>query len=273
VAAKNVACTNLYVTWEGVDYTLLQMHFHSPSEHTIGNGRYSAEAHMVHQSAKTGGYLVIGVMLQVDSTNSPADLTADDANEYDDGVNRNNAFLNSIWTAGNKAAKAFVPNSSPNLYVTGSTSVFMNPYKDLTPGSKSMYHYFGGLTTPPCVVPGGVNWWVYDTPVMISANDLYYLRRIVQVKGNYLSNRGDNSRPVQALNGRLVMYIPAVPAAQTTPSTPATTTTTTSSSSSTAEKDTYNTAIALGGVAIAFVGLVVFALLFIFYVLFCQQKK
>ena len=89
VKAENVACTNLSVTYGGVNYPLLQMHFHSPSEHTIGNGRYSAEAHMVHQSA-SGGYIVIGVFLQVDAGDMYITTnTNDDKNGYDDGVNRN----------------------------------------------------------------------------------------------------------------------------------------------------------------------------------------
>jgi carbonic anhydrase len=267
VAAQNVACQNMFVTFEGVDYTLLQMHFHSPSEHTVGNGRYAAEAHMVHQSLTTGGYLVIGVFLQVDSLNTPADTNTDDKNEYDDGVNRNNAFMNSIWSSNKPFIKNFTTGGA-NLKVSGSG--LMNPYRDLTPGKKSMYHYYGGLTTPPCVVPGGVNWWVYDNPVIISANDLYYLRKIVQVKGNYLSNRGDNARPVQPLNGRLVSYIPAVPAA-TTKNPTATPSTQPGPTAAPTVTKTNRDALILGAIAISFVGCTIFVVLFLLYVIFVER--
>jgi carbonic anhydrase len=212
VAEENVACSNLFVTYGGVNYGLLQMHFHSPSEHTIGNGRFAAEAHMVHKSA-SGGYLVIGVFLHIDEFDTVyAAQTNDDKNEYDDGINRNNKFLNSIWrlkdSSGISPVKTFMAGGK-NLDQEGDE--LLNPYKDLTPPRNSMYHYVGGLTTPPCVVPGGVSWWVYDEPVTVSYADIYYLRKIVQSKGNYLSNRGDNARPVQPVNGRLVSYIPAIP--------------------------------------------------------------
>jgi carbonic anhydrase len=36
-------CTSLSLAFKGVNYTLQQMHFHSPSEHTIGGGFADAE--------------------------------------------------------------------------------------------------------------------------------------------------------------------------------------------------------------------------------------
>ena len=268
--AGEAACKNLSVTYNGVNYGLLQMHFHSPSEHTIGNGRFSAEAHMVHQSA-SGGYLVIGVFLQVDSGDTFSPINNDDKYEYDDGVNRNNKFLNTLWTSSKESAtpvQSFVPGG-PNLSVEGSG--IMNPYVDLTPGRKSMYHYIGGLTTPPCVVPGGVSWWVYDQPVTVSTNDIAYLRKIVQSKGNYLSNRGDNARPVQPLNGRLVSYIPAAPATPTAG--PTAGPMKTQSPTTDAEEKKSNTALVLGAIAIAFAGATIIAVSYIAYVLFFVKAK
>ena len=266
--AGEAACKNLSVTYNGVNYGLLQMHFHSPSEHTIGNGRFSAEAHMVHQSA-SGGYLVIGVFLQVDSGDTFSPINNDDKYEYDDGVNRNNKFLNTLWTSSKESAtpvQTYVAGGS-NLNMEGSG--IMNPYVDLTPGRKSMYHYIGGLTTPPCVVPGGVSWWVYDQPVTISANDISFLRKIVQAKGNYLSNKGDNARPVQPLNGRLVSYIPAVPAKPTA----GPTATPTKTKSPTINEGKDDTAVILAGIALAFVGATIIAVLYIAYILFVVNAK
>ena len=59
---ENYVCTNFRITHKGTEYTLLQMHFHSPAEHTVGGGYADAEVHYVHQSAG-GQYLVVGVMM------------------------------------------------------------------------------------------------------------------------------------------------------------------------------------------------------------------
>ena len=59
---ENYVCTNFRITHKGTEYTLLQMHFHSPAEHTVGGGYADAEVHYVHKSAG-GQYLVVGVMM------------------------------------------------------------------------------------------------------------------------------------------------------------------------------------------------------------------
>ena len=81
-------CKNFQVTHEGVVYTLLQMHFHSPSEHTVGFGYSDAEIHLVHKS-DSGKYLVVGVFL-------------DERESSIEGSN--NVFLNRLWTAAGVAA-------------------------------------------------------------------------------------------------------------------------------------------------------------------------
>lgn len=79
---------------------------------------------------------------------------------------------------------------------------------------------------------------------MVSAKDIKFMRNIVTAKGNYLSNRGDNARPVQPLNDRLVSYIPATPAPPITVSTQKPTL------KPTAAKEPLNVGIILGAVAL-----------------------
>lgn len=56
-------------------WTLLQYHFHSPSEHTIG-GRYAdMEIHLVHQNMKTEELAVVGVLMKV-GNNATGDNSA-----------------------------------------------------------------------------------------------------------------------------------------------------------------------------------------------------
>jgi carbonic anhydrase len=76
-------CENFHVTHDGEEYTLLQMHFHSPAEHTVGYGYNDAELHLVHKS-DSGKYLVVGVFL--DARKSSIEGS-------------NNVFLNRFWAA------------------------------------------------------------------------------------------------------------------------------------------------------------------------------
>lgn len=55
-------CSNLQLKYAGTLYTLLQFHFHAPSEHAVAGGLGAAELHMVHKSAD-GKLLVLGVIM------------------------------------------------------------------------------------------------------------------------------------------------------------------------------------------------------------------
>ena len=61
---------------------------------------------------------------------------------------------------------------------------------ELLPEASRMFRYEGSLTTPPC--SEGVQWFVLETPVEISDAGLAAFEAIL----------GNNSRPVQPLNGR-----------------------------------------------------------------------
>lgn len=176
-------------------YTMKQIHFHSPSEHTIGGGYSSAEAHLVHQNSQ-GGLLVFGILLQAASDNlSP----------------RNNSFFQSLWNEGLENSLEGIPTE-----VEDSTWL-LNPYKQLFPARNAFYHYNGSLTTPPCFEL--VQWFVFDEPVIISQFDLKTLRSAMgALKTNVLSETGNNNRdPAMPLNGRTVIYVDG-DAATTVPS-------------------------------------------------------
>ncbi|MEN7535806.1 carbonic anhydrase [Aurantiacibacter flavus] len=73
--------------------------------------------------------------------------------------------------------------------------VVFDPAKLLPQGEPgiSVYRYMGSLTTPPCTE--GVNWHVAVKPVEASEAQMAQLRAIMH----------DNARPVQPLNGRLLV--------------------------------------------------------------------
>ena len=65
---------------------------------------------------------------------------------------------------------------------------------DLLPRKKEYYRFSGSLTTPPC--KEGVVWVVMKTAMTVSKQQIDALKKII---------RKDNNRPIQALNGRVVV--------------------------------------------------------------------
>ncbi|MDP3464411.1 MAG: carbonic anhydrase family protein [Sulfuricurvum sp.] len=98
------------VNVDGVDYTLVQFHFHGLSEEQI-NGKHSdLVAHMVHKSA-FGSLLVIAVLFDEGKTSHPMVQTV-------------------IGNVGK--------------------TVEINPATLLPKDIEHYYHFMGSLTTPPC---------------------------------------------------------------------------------------------------------------------------
>ncbi len=184
VEGSETLCNEPHLTYQGNSYTLLQVHFHSPSEHSLSGSFFSAEAHLVHKNPTTGSLLVLGVFLQ--------------------------ASANHIETTNNTLFQALWDHNGPNGgTIEESEGDDVLPYSWLVPTRRSHYTYSGSLTTPPCTP--GVRWIVFDQPVMISQNDLELLRRYqAYYSTNILSAYGNNNRfPQPDLNDRTVYYVPS----------------------------------------------------------------
>jgi carbonic anhydrase len=110
----------------GTEYFLHQLHWHSPSEHTVNGRRYDMEMHLVHQSAD-GKAAVISVLYQVGRP---------------DGLLRKlEPFLQLIADQRDREERLGVVD--PHA-ARGWASVY--------------YRYMGSLTTPPCTE--GVVWTI-----------------------------------------------------------------------------------------------------------------
>ena len=129
-----------YVILEGDRYHLRQLHFHSPSEHTIDSQPWDAELHLVHQN-DSGDLAVVAVLLQADSTKN----TSSDA--Y-------------------RLISHYLPAHSGDKI---RTQTLINA-QDLLPNLTTTYRYTGSLTTPPC--SESVIWLVMSAPVSLSAEDI-----------------------------------------------------------------------------------------------------
>ncbi|KAK3276509.1 hypothetical protein CYMTET_15420 [Cymbomonas tetramitiformis] len=164
------------ITYQGEEYTMLQFHWHAPSEHSVDGKLYDAETHFVHQkvgSTGTDDLLVIGVLL---TANTDTD----------------NAFLADFWPNFDNA-KHDIPAG-------------INPYATFYPkqGNTSYYAYSGSLTTPPC--DETVQWIVFTTPAPMSYNQLdVYKAAVAGLPQSFVSLT--NNRPIQDLNDRTVSVV------------------------------------------------------------------
>lgn len=93
-----------------------------------------------------------------------------------------NAGLEKLWSQMPKVAGAPVP-----LTVKVAAS-------ELMPENRDYYRFSGSLTTPPCTE--GVRWLVLKTPMTVSKEQISAFEEVLQ---------HHNSRPVQPLNGRVVL--------------------------------------------------------------------
>lgn len=130
------------ITFNGQAYKLVDIHFHSPSEHMLAGKAYPLEAHLVHQG-ENGEILVVSVFFRGGSSNALLD-----------------AVLHHL------PAKTNMLSTLPH--------VIINP-TNLLPESKSFYSFDGSLTTPPCTE--GLHWVVLQTPVEAAPSQMMLLRK------------------------------------------------------------------------------------------------
>lgn len=118
-------------------YILVQLHFHSPSEHTVSSKYSPMEMHLVHKNVD-GSIAVLAVMFK---------------------IGQHNPTIAKLW--------GHVPSEIGKEFSID--TVTFDP-KSLIPKSKTHYKYHGSLTTPPCTE--GVVWNVFNTPVEMSEAQL-----------------------------------------------------------------------------------------------------
>ncbi len=133
-----------YIQIKGKKFSLLQFHFHSPSEHRINGRRYGMELHFVHKNT-IGQLAVIAVLLK---------------------KGKENYALNKLWD--------YIPYEVNREKVVG-TKI---EAADFLPRNGSYYHYMGSLTTPPC--SEGVNWYVLKSSIEVSQNQINKFTNLIR---------------------------------------------------------------------------------------------
>ncbi|DAZ99468.1 TPA: hypothetical protein N0F65_001653, partial [Lagenidium giganteum] len=168
---QNGTCT---VSVNKKDYSMLQFHIHSPSEHTINGKAFDAEAHFVHKNADGSGLLVVGLFLE-----KQANVKTD-------------PWLSSVWqTLGNVNSNKTVPME------LGSYSALLTAHV----AKCHAFNYPGSLTTPTC--DEIVDWWVIEKPLPVSPEDFDQFQK--HLERLPATDKGHGARPVQPLNGRTVV--------------------------------------------------------------------
>ena len=126
------------VNLNGEVYNLLQIHYHTPSEHTQSGKNYPAEIHFVHKS-KSGKILVVGVFIKEGKDNQQLVK-----------------IINNIPS-----------NLHKKLAITGES---INLAALLPENTEKKYSYSGSFTTPPCTE--GVSWYVFKDPITLSKKNI-----------------------------------------------------------------------------------------------------
>lgn len=149
---------------DGVDYDLLQFHFHTASEHQVGSVTYPMEIHLVHRNPETGALAVVGVLFEAGAEN---------------------ALLTQL------------EQDYPLLENEVRTDDRRYTVRDLLPSSPTYYRYGGSLTTPPC--SEGVNWIVMKGRLKASTAQIEAMRERIHESNRPVQPL--NGRVIRAYEG------------------------------------------------------------------------
>lgn len=136
IQADAVHSDNL-ISLDGKEYTLVQFHFHLPSEHEINGEAFDMELHLVHQNEEEQ-LAVLGVLIK---------------------AGMENLALEELWA---KLPQEETKDSVPLKQAVELTSML--------PQDSKAFHYYGSLTTPPCTE--GVKWAVLAEPIELSQEQI-----------------------------------------------------------------------------------------------------
>jgi carbonic anhydrase len=124
-------------------YTLTQLHFHAPSEHTFRGKGFEMEGHLVHQSDE-GKLAVIGFWIQQGPENE---------------------LFREMWSKLPKEPTLEDIKLDQPLHL-----------EKLLPQDPTLYMYKGSLTTPPCTE--GINWSFIRQPITMSSQQIAAFKSI-----------------------------------------------------------------------------------------------
>lgn len=158
-------------TFRGVKYDVLNLHFHSPSEHLLNGHQYPLEAHIVHKSAN-GEIAVLATLFEYPTESYASHMYTSSRKEV--GTNQ---LVKKVL------ASMSIAKGKANINLGG----IVNP-------DMGYCSYTGSLTTPPC--SEGVTFFMAMHIETVTRRQVaaYRLSAGVGLDGN--------NRPTMPLNGR-----------------------------------------------------------------------
>ena len=131
------------------EYTLMEVHSHNPSEHSIDGKSFALEMHLVHKG-ESGEIAVVGVLYRLGEENPAIQAMIDAAPQPSETVEPDSPL-------------------EPSGYL---------------PAQHGHYSYSGSLTTPPCTE--GVEWLIMSEIEEVSQEQV---RQIADLTGGRTNNR------------------------------------------------------------------------------------
>ncbi|XP_049360681.1 alpha carbonic anhydrase 1, chloroplastic, partial [Solanum verrucosum] len=160
---------------DGKTYNLKQMHWHSPSEHTIDGNRYAAELHLVH-FAQDNTIAVLSILFH---------------------LGHPDPLMTKLQNKLNELARDVATHKETQVQLG------IIDTHEIRKHSHKYYSYAGSLTTPPCSEI--VSWYILGKVRSISREQVEELRAPLDPTCKR------NARPTQPLNGRQIQMYEAQP--------------------------------------------------------------
>lgn len=143
------------ITFRGQKGSLIQYHFHNPSEHHVNGEHYSMEVHFVFESSRK--LIVLGIPIEISATSD--------------------SFLDSTF--------AKLPDATQPGNVTDTGPLSFGPLINHVKASR-VWTYQGSLTTPPCSEV--VTWLFVETPINVGFDLYKELKSIMRFNARYTQN-------------------------------------------------------------------------------------
>ncbi len=161
---------------DGKNYSLKQMHWHTPAEHVIDGNKYAAELHLVH-IADDGNYTVVSILYQLGDPDP---------------------LLSKLTKGLDELGKDKCGRDEISQYNLGTIDT-----KLIKRNTRKYYRYLGSLTTPPCSEP--VIWNILGKVRKVSKEQIAALKVPLNPECK------NNARPQQHLNDRRVQLYDEIP--------------------------------------------------------------
>jgi len=155
-----------FIDLNGEEFELINIHFHSDSEHAIDGELSELEMHLVHGN-ETGGLTVLGVLIEEGEFNP---TLAPIFNTVDSELATNGELPDSVEFTEDIEIAELLPDNSG-------------------------WFYNGSLTTPP--FSEGVNWFVFEESIEVSSEQMDVFEDFLESV-----DLESNNRDLQPVNGR-----------------------------------------------------------------------